>query len=59
MPLEGAKDRFPLWLMRRLEPFTRSFFEVTALISRVFWGERGSAETPEADRKLLQKYMEQ
>lgn len=59
MPLERAKDRFPLWLMRRLEPFTRTFFEITGLISRVFWGESGPYETPEADRELLQKYMQQ
>ena len=59
VPLQLAQDRFPLWPMRHIEPFTRLFFEVTHLISRVLWGDVGAYTGPEADRALLQTYLEQ
>lgn len=59
MPLQLAQDRFPLWLMRHIEPFTRKFFEVTHLISRVLWKDVGAYEGPAADQALQQTYLEQ
>lgn len=59
VPLQVAQDRFPIWPMRHLEPFTRKFFELTNLISRVLWKDVGAYEGPEADHALLQTYLEQ
>ena len=59
VPLQMSWDQFPLWPMRHIEPFTRKFFELTRLISRVLWKDIGAYQGPEADRALLQTYQEQ
>jgi hypothetical protein len=59
VPLQKAQHMFPLWPMRVLEPFTRTFFRLTALISRVLWSDVGVYEGDEADKVLLQTYTAQ
>ena len=59
VPLQNAQNMFPMWPMRALEPFTRNFFRLTTLISRVLWNDLGIYEGVEADAALLRTYTEQ